>query len=114
MIKEGVIKSDKIIDITLDEALEDIEMIQLKAGVTDFIITQNVNGKKNSFEIHDLLISNEDQVVVCTDKEGILLKHHCIISAFVKACVNRVRKIFINGKVIGELEFSNGDLITIE
>jgi hypothetical protein len=113
MINNGV-SSKHIEEITLDEAVEEIEMLRVKDGITDFIITQNVKGITKTFEVHDFEIANEEEVVVCSDENKTLMKRNCIICAFVKACVTKVKKVFNKDKTTGEMVFSNGDTVTLE
>lgn len=71
---------------TLEELSEDIDMLLLEVGITDYKITENFcNNGKRTYLISGLHIEFEDEICFSLDWHGILLENTYVLSGFLKA-----------------------------
>jgi hypothetical protein len=114
MINIGVINEEQmtnVVELTVDEAIEDIEMRRCHDGITDYMITEDFPDSKQTYKVQDFHINNENDAVCCIDEEGYILEHRCAICAFLKNRIKLIRKFFIGRRELGEVQFVNGRII---
>lgn len=98
-----------IIELTIEEFAEEVEMLRLEKGVTFLKIDENFNKRGNiTYIVNNLLINIEDDVVTCDDEYHIILSNKYVLLTFLKKCLISIHKVINKGITYIELKFTDG------
>lgn len=100
--------------ITIEEFIDDLELIFWEKGQERFRITELFpNSGLRTCIVNRLTMEVKNDMVLSSDSNNVILNGMYVIMMFLKECLVSVHKTIINGLIVGMLEFKDGD-ITIE
>ena len=99
-------------NMTIEEAIDELELLKWQEGITDFIITEKFS-KTKEFIVNNLSIETEDDVVFCWDNNGVIEQHGSILIGFLKHHLLSISKVYNvkNNTQYGKFKFKNGTVI---
>lgn len=65
----------KLVNLTVEELIEEIELLQWEKGIEVFKITEETNGVKRTYLLRNLKLEHEDGILVGSDADDILLEN---------------------------------------
>ena len=92
---------------TVEEAIDELELLKWQEGITDFVIIEEFS-KVKEFTVSNLSIGTEDNIVFCCDDNGVIDKQGSILIGFLKHHLLSISKIYDNGVRFGLFEFEDG------
>ena len=103
-------KEVKAIELTIEEFCEDLEMLRWKEGIERFKIIESFpQNETKTYEVENLQIEMEDQIVVCGDAKDVINANNSVLIAFLESSV-AVYKIYKKDKTCYELDFIDGQV----
>ena len=93
--------------ITIEEAIDELELLKWQEGITDFVIIEKFT-KVKIFTVSNLSMETEDDIVFCCDDNGIINQQGSILIGFLKHHLLSISKIYDYGVRFGLFEFEDG------
>ena len=105
MINNGVI------ELTLDECADELELLKFEHGICTLRITENFDRiGLRTYVVNNLQMEFEDDIVYCSDTYNILHKNYCVLMSFLREGVISIKKIIENENSYGEILFKDGNI----
>lgn len=93
--------------ITIEEAIDKLELLKWQEGITDFVITEEFSNIKE-FLVSNLSIETEDDIVFCWDDGEEIERQGSILIGFLKHHLLSINKIYDKDIGYDLLEFEDG------
>src|SRR5690554_4901164 len=97
----------KITKITIEEAIDELELLKWQDGISNFVIIEEFTRVK-IFTVSNLSMETEDDIVFCCDDNGVIDQQGSILIGFLKHHLLSIRKMYENGIGFGLFEFEDG------
>lgn len=97
--------------ITIEEVIDELELLKWQEGITDFIITEEFTRVK-IFTVANLFIGTEDNIVFCWDDNDVISQQRSILIGFLKHHLLSISKIYDYGTRFGLFKFEDG-IVTV-
>ena len=95
--------------MTIEEAIDELDLLKWQEGITNFIITEKFSNIKE-FLVSNLSIETEDDIVFCWDDGEEIERQGSILIGFLKECLLEIDKIYDHGVTYDLLKFRNGNV----
>jgi hypothetical protein len=100
-------------DATIDEIAMEILLYGMKATNNKVKIIEESNIGIITYELLSPYLVIEKDIVICCDKDGLLLQEIHMLSSFVLANIESIKKITSNCSPLSLISFRDGSTITI-
>lgn len=108
-----VVASNYIQDMTMEEGIEELEMLQWEYGISDFEITENSKKRgRFTYNVQCPTVDIEDDIVFCDDSEHAIQDAYSVLIMFSMKDVLYIHKVISRNSVYGEIRFKDG-VVTI-
>lgn len=99
-------------ELTVEELSDELEMLYWVKGTTTFRVSECFKKNTNKhFKVKHLEMNIENEIIFCDDEEHKIIKRKSVLMDFVTDCLKCIHKVIINGKLIFDLEFIDGEII---
>lgn len=98
------------VNITIEEFVEELELLKWERGIENFSITESSKNETKNFEVENLQIEVEGDVVVCGDAKDVINANNSVLIAFLESSV-AVYKTYTTDKTCYELDFIDGQVL---
>lgn len=99
-----------VVNITIEEAIDELELLKWQEGITDFVIIEKFT-KVKIFTVSNLSMETEDDIVFCCDDNGVIEKQGSILIGFLEHHLLSISKIYDKGIKYGLFEFGDGTVV---
>lgn len=99
-------------ELTVEQLSDELEMLYWVKGTTTLQVNEhfNKNGDKY-FRVKHLEMDVENDIIFCDDEEHKIIKKKSVLMGFVTDCLKCIHRIVVNGQLIFDLEFMDGEII---